>query len=73
MQPTKKTAKKGGKQLGADFILSGNITSNVHKMDEKKTVTYQTNLTLTNVETFEYEWSTKYEIKKTFKRSGAGW
>lgn len=68
-----KTAKKGGKQLGADYILSGNITSQVHTMDETKTVTYQTNLTLTNIETFEYEWSTKYEIKKKFKRSGAGW
>jgi PBP1b-binding outer membrane lipoprotein LpoB len=42
-------------------------------MDELKTVTYQTNLTLTNIETGEYEWSTKYEIKKRFRRSGAGW
>ncbi len=66
-------AKKNGNQLGADYILSGNISSQVHTMDEKKTVTYYTTLTLTNVETFEFEWSTKYEIKKTFKRSGAGW
>ena len=72
-QVAKGSAKKGGRQLGADFVLSGNITSSVHAMDEKKTVTYQTNLTLTDIETFEFVWSTKYEIKKTFKRSGAGW
>lgn len=69
----KSTAKEGGRAIGADFILSGNITSNVHQMDELKTVTYQTNLTLTNIETQEFVWSTKYEIKKRFKRSGAGW
>jgi uncharacterized protein (TIGR02722 family) len=69
----KATAKKTGKQLGADFFLNGNVTSSVHQMDEKKTVTYQTTLRLTNYETGEDEWSTKYEIKKTFKRSGAGW
>ncbi len=66
-------AKKTGNQLGADYILSGNISSQVHTMDERKTVTYFTTLTLTNVETFEFEWSTKYEIKKSFRRSGAGW
>lgn len=72
-QVTGATAKKAGKQLGADYILSGNVTSSVHQMDEIKTVTYQTALTLTNIETFEYEWSTKYEIKKRFRRSGLGW
>ncbi len=70
---SKKSAKSDGKQLGADYILSGNISSSVHAMEERKTVTYQTALTLTNVETFEFEWSTKYEIKKNFRRSGAGW
>jgi uncharacterized protein (TIGR02722 family) len=69
----KGTAKANGQAIGADFILSGNISSSVHQMDQKKTVSYQTNLTLTNIATQEYEWSTKYEIKKTFKRSGAGW
>ena len=69
----KATAKKTGKAIGADFVLSGNITSSVHQMDSLKTVDYQTNLTLTNIETQEFEWSTKYEIKKRFKRSGAGW
>lgn len=69
----KNTAKQTGKAIGADFILSGSVSSSVHQMDQRKTVTYQTTLTLTNIETQEFEWSTKYEIKKSFKRSGAGW
>ncbi|MBM4253210.1 MAG: penicillin-binding protein activator LpoB [Deltaproteobacteria bacterium] len=69
----KATAKKEGRAIGADFILSGNISSSVHQMDGLKTVNYQTNLTLTSIETQEIEWSTKYEVKKRFKRSGASW
>lgn len=69
----KDTAKKQGRHIGANYMLTGNVSSSVHQMDELKTVTYQTNLTLTNIETGEYEWSTKYEIKKRFRRSGAGW
>ena len=72
-QVDKKSAKKEGRQIGADYILSGNVTSQVHQQGGIKTVTYFTTLTLTNIETFGLEWSTKYEIKKRFKRSGAGW
>jgi uncharacterized protein (TIGR02722 family) len=68
-----KTAKEKGKQVGADFFLAGNISSSVHAMGEKKTVTYQTTLKLTNIETSVIDWSTKFEIKKSFKRAGAGW
>jgi len=72
-QVDKSSAKKEGRQIGADYILSGNVTSQVHQQGGIKTVTYFTTLTLTNIETFGLEWSTKYEIKKRFKRSGAGW
>jgi hypothetical protein len=70
---SKATAKSTGKAIGADFVLSGNISSSVHQMDGLKTVNYQTNLILTSIETQEIEWSTKYEVKKRFKRSGSGW
>jgi penicillin-binding protein activator len=69
----KATAKQTGKQTGADFMLGGGISSQVHKMDDIKTVTYLTNLTLTDFETGEIVWSQKYEVKKKFKRSGSGW
>jgi uncharacterized protein (TIGR02722 family) len=67
------TKKKDGKALGADYVLSGAVSSQVHTMDERRTVSYVTTLTLTNLETQEIEWSTKYEIKKNFRRSGARW
>ncbi len=68
-----KTRKKAGRQIGADFMLSGSISSSVHTRDGLKTVTYQTALTLTNLETSEISWSGKKLIKKRFERSSFGW
>ncbi len=68
----KDQAKSLGKQLGVDFMLSGAMSSIVAQQDKLKTVTYQTNLTLTNLETSEIEFSDKHLIKKRFKRSALG-
>ena len=65
------TSKKKGKQIGADFLLSGGLTSIVASNDGLKTVTYQTTLRLTDLETAEIIWSDKYLIKKRFKKSGS--
>ncbi len=66
------TKKKLGKQIGADFMLSGAISSSVHSQGGLKTVTYQTALNLTDLETTEIVWSGKELIKKRFKRSSTG-
>ena len=68
-----KTKKSMGKQIGADFMLSGAISSSVHTQSGLKTVTYLTALTLTNLETAEIVWSAKEEIKKRFNKSGSKW
>lgn len=62
-----------GRQLGAQFMLSGAVSSSVHSEGKLKTITYQTLMTLTNLETAEIEWSEKYLIKKRFNRSSAKW
>jgi uncharacterized protein (TIGR02722 family) len=67
------TKKTLGKQIGADFLLSGAISSSVHTQDGLKTVTYQTALTLTDLETAEIVWSGKELIKKRFNRSSSKW
>jgi len=67
----KDKAKQSGKQIGADFMLGGSVSSTVNSEGGLKVVTYQTNLILTNLETAEIEWSEKYLIKKRFKRSGS--
>jgi uncharacterized protein (TIGR02722 family) len=67
------TKKKKGNQLGADFMLAGAISSQVHTQGGIKTVSYQTQLKLVNLETAEVQWTEKHAVNKKFKRSGAGW
>lgn len=58
------TAKKWGKELGADFILQGSINSIVDQYKKDKVVSYKINLELTNIETNEIIWIGDKEIKK---------
>jgi uncharacterized protein (TIGR02722 family) len=61
------TMKKFGLENGADFILQGSINSIVDAYKRKKTVTYQINLELTNIETNEVVWIGDKKIAKYVK------
>ena len=59
------TAKKWGRELGADFMLQGTINSIVDTYKKNKVVSYQINLELTDLETSEIVWMGDKKIKKT--------
>jgi len=59
--------KKFGLENGADFILQGSINSIVDAFKRNKTVTYQINLELTNIETNEIVWIGDKKISKVIK------
>ena len=61
------TMKKFGLENGADFILQGSINSIVDAYKRKKSVTYQINLELTNIETNEVVWVGEKKISKLVK------
>lgn len=61
------TQKQWGKELGADFMLLGTISSIVDIEKRKRVIYYQVNLELTNIETNEVVWIGKKEIKKFVK------
>jgi uncharacterized protein (TIGR02722 family) len=61
------TLKKFGLEKGADYILQGSINSIVDAYKRKKTVTYQINLELTNIETNEVVWIGDKKIAKYVK------
>ncbi|MBU3663578.1 MAG: penicillin-binding protein activator LpoB [Bacteroidetes bacterium] len=64
---SEETRKKWGKEKGADFMLNGVIMSVVDQYKKQKTVKYQVNLELTNLETNEKVWIGEKEIKKFIK------
>jgi penicillin-binding protein activator len=61
------TAKQFGKELGADLMLFGDITSEVDTYNNKRVVNYITTLYLTDIETTRRVWYGQNEIKKFVK------
>ncbi len=58
------TAKNWGKELGADFMLNGDINSIVDTYKKERVNYYQTNLELSDLETNEVVWMGDKKIKK---------
>lgn len=58
------TAKKWGRELGADYMLQGDISSIVDAYKKEKVTYYQTSLELSNLETNEVVWIGDKKIKK---------
>jgi len=65
--------KKTGNMIGADFLLVGAISSDVHSQGKEKNITYQVQMKFVNIETSEIAWTEKQAISKEFKSSGADW
>lgn len=63
-----KTAAKKGRQLGADFIINGDIGSNIQQVGRDKVVYYKVTLNLVDVETNIIEWSDEREVRKIYKK-----
>jgi uncharacterized protein (TIGR02722 family) len=67
------TRKAHGQESGADFMLSGIISSIEDSEGGKTVVLYQTNLKLLNMQTNQIAWNGSKKIKKYVKRAKAGW
>lgn len=61
------TQSRWGKELGADFMLFGVMTSITDSFGKDKVVSYKVNLELANLETNEKVWIGDKEIKKAIR------
>lgn len=61
------TQSQWGRELGADFMLFGVITSITDSNKREKVISYKVNLELANLETNEKVWIGDKEIKKYIK------
>ena len=66
---SEETRKAFGKEVGADFMLSGVLNSVADQSGSKAVVFYQANLKLINIETNQIVWNGQKQIKKYVKRS----
>jgi penicillin-binding protein activator len=58
------TAAQWGKEIGANLMLFGEMTSETDVLDRRRVVNYITTLYLTDVETNRRVWYGQHEIKK---------
>ena len=68
----KDTQKKRGAGVGADYVLTGDLISNVQEVGNRKLVFYKLTLNLTNLTTGLIEWSEEKPIRKRFKKRAVG-
>lgn len=66
------TAAKIGRQLGVDYIITGDLASNVQEVGKDKVVYYKMTMNLIDVETNIIEWSDEREIRKKYRKRTVG-
>ncbi|MBR3631649.1 MAG: penicillin-binding protein activator LpoB [Elusimicrobiaceae bacterium] len=70
---SEETRKAFGREVGADFMLSGVLNSIVDSQNKKAVVFYQVNMKLINIETNQIVWNGQKQIKKYVTRSKTSW
>jgi len=68
---TPESLKKFQQETGADFMLSGDITSIIDQDGGARVKYYQVNLELVNIETNKKAWIGEKKIKKLVEQSGS--
>ena len=66
------TAKKRGKQIGADYILSGALATNVQQVGNDKFIYYKLTMNLTNLESSVIDCVEEREIRKKYRKRSVG-
>ena len=67
------TTKELANELGADFMLQGEITSSTDSFEGKRVVKYQVNLELIDIEKNTKVWIGQKEIKKFIQQKQYNW
>jgi uncharacterized protein (TIGR02722 family) len=66
------TAKKRGGQVGADYILSGAMATNVQQVGNDKFIYYKLTMNLTSLETSTIDCTEEREIRKKYRKRSIG-
>jgi len=69
---SKETAKKAGKQIGVDYLLTGALATNVQQVGNDKLIYYKLNMKLTNLETSAIDCEEEKEIRKKYRKKSLG-
>jgi len=62
------TARQKGRQIGANFFLTGEITDRVQEVGKEKYVYYKCTFNLVDIQTGIIEWTDEKELRKYYKK-----
>lgn len=65
-------ARQKGKQVGADYFLTGEITDRVQEVGSKKYVYYKATFNLISIESGILDWTDEKEIRKYYQKRSVG-
>ena len=68
----KDTRKSGSRGVGADYMISGDLISNVQEVGSRKLVFYRLTLNMTDLESGLIVWSDEKPIRKRYKKKSVG-
>jgi uncharacterized protein (TIGR02722 family) len=66
------TQKKKGGQIGADYIMNGEVSTNVQQVGDDKFIYYKITMNMTNTESSTIDCVQDYQLRKQFKRQSVG-
>lgn len=66
------TQKKRGSQIGADYIMSGDLATNIQEVGDDKFIYYKLTMNLTNMEASTIDCTEEREIRKKYKKRSVG-
>ena len=66
------SARKKGRQIGANYFLTGEITSRVQEVGSKKYIYYKCTFNLVNIDTGILDWTDEKELRKYYQKRSVG-
>jgi uncharacterized protein (TIGR02722 family) len=66
------TAKKKGKQIGVDYVLSGALATNIQEVGNDKFIYYKLTMNMTNVDTSTIDCTEEREVRKKYRKRSVG-
>jgi penicillin-binding protein activator len=69
---SRETQKKGGKQIGVDYLLAGALATNIQEVSNDKLIYYKLTMNLTNTETSVIDCSEEKQIRKKYRKRSTG-
>lgn len=69
---SRESAKKTGKQIGVDYLLTGALATNIQQVGNDKLIYYKLTMNLTNTETSAIDCTEEKEVRKKYRKKSLG-